>query len=57
MAGILLIEPRQGSLLVGRAYVLRVPVRDPVEPVGIDDGDLQQDHVLPDRARLGILAR
>ena len=57
VAGVLLIEMRERREFVRRADILAVPVRDPIQAVGIDDRDLQQDDVVADRARSRRLRR
>ena len=47
---ILLVKPGQRRILIRRAGVFAIPVHDPIQTVGIDDGNLHEDDVLANGA-------
>ena len=50
VAGVLLVELREGGFFVGRADVFAIPVGDQILAVGVGDGDVDEDDFVTDFA-------
>jgi hypothetical protein len=57
MADVELVQPWRRRALIGRPHVLHIELGDPVQPVRIERGDVEQDDIVEDLEHVGIIRR